>query len=103
LAIRTSEVRILRLKACRPQIPDVLRKAIFFIRRQVFRELCEQGDSAKALHYLRTELSSVVNHNSEEESSSFRKLTSWLFGWNDSIDTVIQSPDMPGTRQTSYL
>jgi hypothetical protein len=44
------------------------------------------------------ELGSVVNHNNEEESSLFRKLTSWLFGWDDSIDTGIKSPDMPGTR-----
>jgi hypothetical protein len=90
-------------KTCRPRIQDVLRRAIFFIRRQVFRELCQEGDSAKALHYLRTDLCSVVNHNNEEESNSFRKLTSWLFGWNDSIDTVIQSPDMPGTRETCNL
>ena len=88
------------LNNLRPQVEDVLRKAIFCIRRQVFLELCQKANSIAALKYLQNDLSSVVNHNNEEESNLFRKLTSWLFGWNDSIEIGLNSTDMPGINQS---
>ena len=66
----------------RPQVADILRKAIFQIRKQVFRELCMKGDSLFALKYLQTDVGSVVNHDDHEESTAFRRLTTWLFQWS---------------------
>jgi hypothetical protein len=69
----------------RPQKKDVLRRAIFQIRRQVFRELCQKGDAIYALKYLQTHVSQVVLHTDEQESMVFRHLTSWLFNWDANV------------------
>jgi hypothetical protein len=63
----------------------VLRLAVFKIRRQVFREMCRNGDSITALKYLQTQVSASVNHDDETESKTFRHLTSMLFSWGDGV------------------
>lgn len=43
-----------------------------------FRELCEDSSPVKALSYLQTEVSAVVDHSDEEETKTFRALLSHL-------------------------
>ena len=44
-----------------------------------FRELCEDSTPIKALSYLQTEVSAVVDHSDAEETRIFRSLLSHLF------------------------
>ncbi|KAH9920145.1 Muskelin N-terminus-domain-containing protein [Fomitopsis serialis] len=62
----------------RPPVEDVTRRAIYEIRQQQFRELCEDAPAVKALAFLQAEVSSVVNHGSTEEAEAFRSLLSHL-------------------------
>jgi hypothetical protein len=73
------------LELLRPKTMDIIRKARFQIRRQVFRERCANEDAITALKYLQNDLSEVVMHEDEEESKQFRLLTQWLFEWNSDM------------------
>ncbi|CAL1706336.1 unnamed protein product [Somion occarium] len=66
----------LRLK--RPDSIDIVRRGKYIIRQQRFRELCEDDVPVKALSYLKTEVSAVVNHSDPDEGSLFRSLLSHL-------------------------
>lgn len=66
----------------RPLAGDILRKALFRIRTQKFKELCLAGDKNAALTYLQTQVSQTVNHEDNEESQEFRALVLFLFSWN---------------------
>ena len=43
-----------------------------------FREMCEEQPAVKALRYLQTEVSEVVDHTDPEETSVFRSLLAHL-------------------------
>ncbi|KAL4244322.1 CTLH complex component protein [Abortiporus biennis] len=66
------------LKLKRPVPEDIIRRGKYLIRQQQFREMCEDGPPIKALSYLQTEVSAVVNHNDEDETILFRSLLSHL-------------------------
>jgi hypothetical protein len=69
------------LRLSRPDAKDILRQCLFQIRSQKFLELCDKdhGDSGiAALHFLQNDLSQVVNHSSQAESTEFRQLSSKL-------------------------
>ena len=70
------------LHLTRPQADDVLRRALFQIRKQRFIELSKRGVKSDALSYLQTKVSQVVNHEDPEESKVFRELVLFLFSWN---------------------
>ncbi|KAG9309268.1 Muskelin N-terminus-domain-containing protein [Chiua virens] len=57
---------------------EVIRQAKYLIRRQRFREMCEEQPAVKALRYLQTEVSEVVDHTNPEEASVFRALLAHL-------------------------
>jgi hypothetical protein len=66
---------------------DILRRAIFRIRRQQFFEMCltRRRDSTMAspsmvdaMRFLQTEVALTVDHDDAEESRQFRTLSSWL-------------------------
>ncbi|KDN41422.1 hypothetical protein K437DRAFT_279066 [Tilletiaria anomala UBC 951] len=75
-----------QLTLVRPSVEDVLRQAKFLVRQQRFYEMTKGGKGAgfasptamQALTYLQTEVSAVVNHSDEGESTIFRKLMSHL-------------------------
>jgi hypothetical protein len=46
--------------------------------RHRFREMCEEQPAVKALRYLQTEVSDVVDHTNPEETSVFRSLLAHL-------------------------
>ena len=50
----------------------------FFLPFLRFRELCEDQSPATALRFLQCEVSSVVNHDDNEEASNFRSLLAYL-------------------------
>lgn len=62
-----------------------------------FRELCEDADPLKALSYLQTEVSAVVDHTDAEETRLFRSLLSHLL----SPHGALGSSSMPTAKKRS--
>ncbi|OSD06938.1 hypothetical protein PYCCODRAFT_1359801 [Trametes coccinea BRFM310] len=65
-----------RLEIIRPSEEEITRRALFEVRKQQFREMCEDGPPIKALTFLQTKVSEVVNHDDPEEAKAFRSLLS---------------------------
>ncbi|KAL5034044.1 hypothetical protein RTP6_001923 [Batrachochytrium dendrobatidis] len=72
------------LRLIRPTTEDILRRARFHIRRLRFAEMCQAPgyNPLTALQYLQSQVSQFVNHTDEEESKSFRDISSCLFRWS---------------------
>lgn len=90
-----------QLFLARPLASDILRKSLFQIRTQKFKELCTAGDKNAALTYLQTYVSLTVNHDDPEESQQFRALVLYLFSWNpkrDDVSSLRVSRDDPVCR-----
>jgi hypothetical protein len=64
-----------------PTSSDILRRARFFIRRQLFIEMCQTSNAMEALTYLQNDVSNFVDHADALESKEFRELTQFLFKW----------------------
>ncbi|KAI0949078.1 hypothetical protein AcW1_008781 [Taiwanofungus camphoratus] len=88
----------------RPQPEEMVRRATYQIRQQQFRELCEDAPGVKALAFLQTEVSPVVDHSDADEAHAFRTLLSHLLATPSSVhsmpDTSISdgSPDRRANR-----
>lgn len=84
-----------QLQLVRPaQEADILRRALFLLRRQQFYELCVtrhhpeavrshsrspgSPSMVNAMRFLQSEVAVVVNHANGDESREFRQLSSWL-------------------------
>jgi hypothetical protein len=76
---RLDDLWELRLE--RPTAEDIKKRLKFLLRKQKYLELC-LSDPPSALKYLQTQVSRVVNHQSEEESKEFRNLATCLFTSN---------------------
>ncbi|KAI0675370.1 Muskelin N-terminus-domain-containing protein [Trametes maxima] len=63
-----------RLEIIRPSYEEITRRAHFEVRKQQFREMCEDEPPIKALTFLQTRVSAVVNHEDPEEAKDFRML-----------------------------
>lgn len=61
-----------------PGPEETIRRAKFEIRKQQFREMCEDDAPIKALGFLQTQVSSVVDHNNAKETEIFRALLTHL-------------------------
>ncbi|KAJ7594503.1 Muskelin N-terminus-domain-containing protein [Mycena floridula] len=66
------------MKLARPDSGTVIRRATYKIRQQQFREMCESTSPIKALNFLQTEVSSVVDHEDPVEAEIFRSLLTHL-------------------------
>ncbi|EJF65436.1 hypothetical protein DICSQDRAFT_79600 [Dichomitus squalens LYAD-421 SS1] len=64
------------MEILRPSNEEIVRRAVYEIRQQQFREMCEDGPPIKALTFLQTRVSSVVNHEDPDEAKVFRALLS---------------------------
>ncbi|KXS21272.1 hypothetical protein M427DRAFT_107508 [Gonapodya prolifera JEL478] len=77
----------------RPDPSTVLRRALFAIRAQQFREMCwgvgtpaspgvpaTPVEPLMALSYLRREVAECVDHTDKREEREFREMAGWLFG-----------------------
>ncbi|KAF8893559.1 Muskelin N-terminus-domain-containing protein [Infundibulicybe gibba] len=62
----------------RPAPEEVIRRATYIMRQQQFREMCEETSPVKALNFLQTEVSSVVDHGDPCETETFRALLTHL-------------------------
>ncbi|KAJ7680656.1 Muskelin N-terminus-domain-containing protein [Mycena polygramma] len=58
---------------------EVVRRATLLIRKQQFREMCEDVSDVKALTFLRSSVFPVVNPDDHEEAESYRGLLTYLF------------------------
>ncbi|KDR67554.1 hypothetical protein GALMADRAFT_258218 [Galerina marginata CBS 339.88] len=67
-----------RMELKRPGPEEIIRQAKFEIRRQQFREMCEEAPPVKALSFLQTQVSSVVDHANIKETEIFRSLLTHL-------------------------
>ncbi|KAF9028988.1 hypothetical protein BDZ89DRAFT_1065702 [Hymenopellis radicata] len=67
-----------RMTLVRPDPTEITRKAKFRIRQQQFREMGETMPQVKALTFLQTEVSSVVDHSDPAETEIFRSLLTHL-------------------------
>jgi hypothetical protein len=56
--------------------------------------MCEESSPVKALNFLQTDVSCVVNHNNTDEAESFRSLLSYL---------LAPLPPMPSHSRTSSM
>ncbi|KDQ55802.1 hypothetical protein JAAARDRAFT_208578 [Jaapia argillacea MUCL 33604] len=85
-----------RMELQRPPRKDIIRNAVFRLRRQQFREMCEDGPLVKALTFLQTEVSAVVDHKNTEEQNLFRSLLSHLVSQSPVLSPrLIPPPKLP--------
>ncbi|EIN11776.1 hypothetical protein PUNSTDRAFT_99027 [Punctularia strigosozonata HHB-11173 SS5] len=73
---RLNDLWEMNLKRIGPD--EIVRRAAFHIRQHQFREMCQYATPVKALQFLQTQVSSVVDHGNAEEAESFRSLLSHL-------------------------
>jgi len=78
---------------------EVIRQAKSLIRRQRFREMCEEQHAVKALRYMQTEVSDVVDHTNPEETSVFRALLAHLLAPSVTISLAVDAS--PASSSTS--
>ncbi|KAF8907826.1 Muskelin N-terminus-domain-containing protein [Gymnopilus junonius] len=86
----------------RPGPEEVIRQAKFQIRQQQFREMCEDGPPVKALTFLQTQVSSVVDHSNVQETETFRALLTHLLVPPPPAPTSGSRPSSSRTSSSSY-
>ncbi|KAF7315763.1 Muskelin-N domain-containing protein [Mycena indigotica] len=57
---------------------EIVRRATMQVRKQQFREMCEDGSHAKALRFLRNNVLPVVDQHDAEENADYRRLMAYL-------------------------
>ncbi|KAJ3512938.1 hypothetical protein NLJ89_g3235 [Agrocybe chaxingu] len=67
-----------KMELKRPEPEEIIRQTKFLIRRQQFREMCEELPPVKALGFLQKEVASVVDHTNAQEEEIFRSLLTHL-------------------------
>ncbi|KZT29147.1 hypothetical protein NEOLEDRAFT_1128727 [Neolentinus lepideus HHB14362 ss-1] len=90
-AVEEKEIRLddfWSMQLQRPPRSEVARKVMFEIRKQQFREMCEDEPTVDALNFLRNEVSSVVDHSCPEEEDVFRSLLSHLVAQSPRVESV---------------
>ena len=79
-----------RIQLTRPSHEQLLRRALFLLRKQQFRELCGRN-TMTALHFLQNDLAAVVDHADPEASAAFRALSAALFQSDNKSADVLDS------------
>lgn len=75
---------------CRPSRQQILRHCKYLIRRLEYEEIVKTN-SIRAVGYLQTRLSEIIDHNDPEQLHEFHKLASLLFKCEDySVDVDSQ-------------
>jgi len=88
--IRLDDFWSMRLERIPPE--EIIRRTSFKVRTQQFREMCEEQPAVRALSFLQTEVSSVVDHSSMNEAALFRSLLTHLLN-----PTTRSRPITPGS------
>ncbi|KAG1725427.1 Muskelin N-terminus-domain-containing protein [Suillus paluster] len=91
------------MKLLRAAPEEIIRRAKYQIRQQQFREMCEEQPPVKALRFLQTEVSAVVDHSNPEETSIFRALLGHLFSTPITTDDGSTESASTPKGTTTYL
>jgi hypothetical protein len=91
------------MKLLRAAPEEIVRRAKYQIRQQQFREMCEEQPAVKALRFLQTQVSAVVDHTNPEETSIFRALLGHLFSTPITTDGSATCASTPKEIATGLL
>jgi hypothetical protein len=91
------------MKLLRAAPEEIVRRAKYQIRQQQFREMCEEQPAVKALRFLQTQVSAVVDHTNPEETSIFRALLGHLFSTPITTDGSAACASTPKEIATGLL
>ncbi|KXN90804.1 Muskelin [Leucoagaricus sp. SymC.cos] len=80
-----------KMEVCRPGAEEIVRKSTYRIRRQQFREMCEDSTPTKALMFLQTQVSPVVNHDNQRETEDYRSLMTFLLAPRPTAPSLVSS------------
>jgi hypothetical protein len=79
------------LKCTKPSIDEaIVRVCKLLLRKQYFSELCQNVSSIEALEYLKTNITSLVNLDNDEEQLLLRELTSNVMFKQSVVDSTMK-------------
>lgn len=84
----------------RPSRQQILRHCKYLIRRLEYEEIVKTN-SIRAVGYLQTRLSEIIDHSDEEQLHEFHKLASLLFKYDDYMDSDVQTTTASSSRSNS--
>lgn len=84
----------------RPSRQQILRHCKYLIRRLEYEEIVKTN-SIRAVGYLQTRLSEIIDHNDPEQLQEFHKLASLLFKCEDYMDSDVQTTTASSSRSNS--
>lgn len=84
----------------RPSRQQILRHCKYLIRRLEYEEIVKTN-SIRAVGYLQTRLSEIIDHSDEEQLHEFHKLASLLFKCDDYMDSDVQTTTASSSRSNS--
>lgn len=84
----------------RPSRQQILRHCKYLIRRLEYEEIVKTN-SIRAVGYLQTRLSEIIDHSDEEQLHEFHKLASLLFKCDDYMDSDAQTTTASSSRSNS--
>lgn len=84
----------------RPSRTQILRHCKYLIRRLEYEEIVKTN-SIRAVGYLQTRLSEIIDHSDEEQLHEFHKLASLLFKCDDYMDSDVQTTTASSSRSNS--
>lgn len=84
----------------RPSRQQLLRHCKYIIRRLEYEEIVKTN-SIRAVGYLQTRLSEIIDHNDTEQLQEFHKLASLLFKCDDYMDSDAQTTTASSSRSNS--
>lgn len=86
----------------RPSRQQILRHCKYLIRRLEYEEIVKTN-SVRAVGYLQTRLSEIIDHNDPEQLQEFHKLASLLFKCDDYTDSDAQTTTASSSRSNSSV
>lgn len=84
----------------RPSRQQILRHCKYLIRRLEYEEIVKTN-SIRAVGYLQTRLSEIIDHSDEDQLHEFHKLASLLFKCDDYMDSEVQTTTASSSRSNS--
>lgn len=84
----------------RPSRQQILRHCKYLIRRLEYEEIVKTN-SVRAVGYLQTRLSEIIDHNDPEQLQEFHKLAALLFKCDDYVDSDAQTTTASSSRSNS--
>lgn len=84
----------------RPSRQQILRHCKYLIRRLEYEEIVKTN-SVRAVGYLQTRLSEIIDHTDPEQLQEFHKLASLLFKCDDYMDSDVQTTTASSSRSNS--